>query len=133
MAGFEYRGTISGISPTPAEDIIAADAYYLITKPGDLCKLDGTGKAIASTATDTVHYGAVVAKEFVREQGDAKIIKVRIDRNALYEAVISAGTPILGGKYPITADFKVNASINTTPSVVVQKILPSGTVIVSLL
>ena len=133
MAGFEYRNTLSGTIPTPAKDIVAADAFWLTVKPGDLCKLDATGKAIASTATDLVHYGVVVAKEFIREKGDEKIIKVYIDRNAVYEAVVSAGAPILGAKHPVTADFKVNASITTTPSVQIQKILPGGTVLVSLL
>lgn len=133
MAGLEYRSTISGTVPTPAIDTVAADAFWLTVKPGDLCKLDAAGKAVTSVVADLVHYGVVAAKEFIREKGDLKIIKIRVDRNAVYEAEVSAGTPVVGGKYEITSAFKVNASGTTTPSVIVRKIIPGGTVHVSLL
>lgn len=133
MPGLEYRSSQTGSAPTPAVDVVALDAYYTACLPGDCVKLDANGLVIKSVVADVSHYGVVVGREIIREKGDVKAVKVRIARDAIYEAAVSGGTPKIGLKCEITTDFRVNAAGVTTPSVQIQRILPGGTVLVTLL
>jgi len=134
MAGFEYRGTTSNTVPTPALDVVCDDTYWTTAQPNDVVAVNGSGKVIAAAASTAGAgiFGVVAAKEFIREKGDVKTIKVRTDRNAKYEAVIAAGTPVLFGQYEITADGKVDASKTTNKAVKVLEVR-NGTAIVQLL
>ena len=130
--GLEYRGTITNTVPTPAIDLICDDTYWATAQPNDGVKLNASGQVVASTATDKVLAGVVAAKEFIREKGDKKIIKVRLDKNAKYEVPIAAGTPVPFTAYELTADWKLDASKTTNASVKVLEVR-NGTAIVQLL
>lgn len=136
MAGLEYRGTISNTVPTQAFDSICDDAYWAVAQPNDVVSRDSkTGKVIKAdpTAAGADIYGVVAGKEYIRERDD-KIIKVRTDRTAFYEVEVSAGTPVEGGKYELTAGFKLDATKTTNATVKVHKLVPGGkTVLVTLL
>lgn len=133
MAGLEYRGNLSGVGITPAQDYEADATYFGTAKPNDPVKLNGSGQIVRATATDTSIFGVLAAREYLRANETPKVVKVRTDRNALYEVKVAAGTPVVGTSYELNAAGELNASATTNASVKVRKILPSGNVLVTLL
>lgn len=132
MAKLEYRGSTDGNIPTPALDVTLDPAYFAVAKPNDPVKLNASGNVVLATATDPKLYGVLAAREYITRDATVKIGKVRTSRSALYEAVVSAGTPVPGTAYELTADGKVDASKTVNASVIVQKVLPGGNVLVTL-
>jgi hypothetical protein len=131
MAGLEYRGALTNTIPTPAKDFLCDTVYWPDAKPGDPVIFEASGKAVKAPITGKVQ-GVLAAKEYIMEK-EPPIVKVRLDKAALYEAEVTGGTPVVGGEYELTADVKVNVAANTNAAVKVQQILPEGTVIVTLL
>lgn len=133
MAGLEYRGNLSGVGITPAFDMEADDAYYTAAKPNEPVKRNASGKIVRATVTDASILGVMVAREIFRQGETPKYVKVRTDRQALYEAKVAAGVPVVGTSYELNADAELDATKTTNASVKVFKNLPNGNVIVTLL
>ena len=131
MAGLEYRGTLTGTVPTPARDLPCNATYWETAKPNDAVIINASGEVAKAPITGPAA-GVLAAKEFIMEK-EAPIVKVRFDKNALYEAKVTGGTPVLFAEYELTATGEVNVAGTTNKAVKVQQILPEGTVKVTLL
>ena len=133
MAGLEYRGNLSGVGITPAQDVVANATYYASAKPNDPVKINSSGEVVRATATDTEIFGVLAARELMLATETPKKVKVRTSREALYEVAVAAGTPVVGTSYELTGDAKLDATKTTNASVKVREILPNGNVLVTLL
>lgn len=132
MAGLEYRYNKSGVGITPAFDMEADDTYYDAFKPNDPVKRNASGKIVRATATDASILGVAVAREIFRKGETPKYVKVRTDKQAVYEVKIAAGTPVVGTAYELNAAGELNAAATANASVRVEKLTADGNALVTL-
>lgn len=132
MAGFEYRYKKNSADQMAPAFEYELDAAYTTAKAGDVVKLNAGGKVVKAVVSEPAAniLGVLAAKTLKRETETPTFGKVRTDKGNVYEAAVSAGTPVIGGKYEVTADGRVDASKTAVPSVLVEK-LGTGTVLVS--
>jgi hypothetical protein len=120
MAGLEYRASIGAVSPEPAPDMVATDAYYAVAKTGDAVVQDTDGKIVAAAANAATIFGVCAGRELAITGQTNKRVKVRTSSGTRYQVTVSAGTPKVGSSYGLTADFKLNASAAGTAVKVVE-------------
>lgn len=112
---FHYRKTIdTNASEVTAKDYPLASSYVASAKKGDLVRLNASGQLVLAATGDANVLGVLTGINFEGITSPAKVGKVIIAPNAVYEAeFVGAGALTVGTEYGIDGGSKLDTADTT--------------------
>lgn len=120
---FRYRKSVDGDSISPVKDYNLDATYAATAKKGDVVRLNGSSEVVLAATGDANVLGVVEGFVFEGIGEVFTTVQVRITGNAIYEADVTGGTPVLGTAYGINGASTVDVADTAVPIVKVVEIV----------